>query len=398
MQPRPPGRLGERGQHRRRRRHHDPGAGPLPARGRPVRPAAGRPVRDRHRVPARRARRRGQGGRDPRRHRRAGGRHRSRLARRPHRPVDARGVGRRRDADLPAVVRREGRPLRHRPRPVGLRRAQARRARGAGVLPVVVGPDRRLQGHAHDAPARGVLPRARGRAGRVRARARALAVLHEHVPELAARAPVPVPRAQRRDQHRHGEPQLDAGTRGAARERRDPRRPGPHLPDLHARCVRHRHLRRGVRAPPPGRAVAAARGPDDDPGGVGEPRLDEPGEARVLPLPRVADGAVGRSRVDRVHRRHRDGCGARPQRAAPQPLLGDERRPRDHGERGRRARRPVVRGREEGPPGAGPHVPRRHDPGSDRRRRGAEGGPRGRRAVPRMARRRARAPRRPAAA
>ena len=36
-------------------------------------------------------------------------------------------------------------------------------------------------------------------------------------------------------------------------------------------------LRRGARAAAPGRPVAAARGADDDPGGVGEPRRDGPG-------------------------------------------------------------------------------------------------------------------------
>ena len=38
----------------------------------------------------------------------------------------------------------------------------------------------------------------------------ALAVLHQHLPELAAGPPVPLHRAQRRDQHRQGQPQLDA--------------------------------------------------------------------------------------------------------------------------------------------------------------------------------------------
>ena len=69
-------------------------------------------------------------------------------------------------------------------------------------------------------------PDLRRRAGRLRARRRALPVLDQHVPELAAGAPVPVHRPQRRDQHRHGQPQLDAGPRGAARLRPDPRRPG----------------------------------------------------------------------------------------------------------------------------------------------------------------------------
>ena len=57
----------------------------------------------------------------------------------------------------------------------------------------------------------------------------------------------------------------------------------------------------------------------------------DPAAQGVLPLPRLADGAVGRPGLDRVHRRHRDRRGARPQRPAPVPLLGHRRRPRDHG-------------------------------------------------------------------
>ena len=41
------------------------------------------------------------------------------------------------------------------------------------------------------------------------------AVLHEHLPLVAARASLPDDRAQRRDQHAAGEPQLDARPRGA---------------------------------------------------------------------------------------------------------------------------------------------------------------------------------------
>ena len=49
-----------------------------------------------------------------------------------------------------------------------------------------------------------------------------LPVLHQHVPVLAAVAPVPLRRAQRRDQHRAGQQELDARPRGDARLPADP--------------------------------------------------------------------------------------------------------------------------------------------------------------------------------
>ena len=114
----------------------------------------------------------------------------------------------------PALRRRPTRGLtRHRARPGRVLPAQARRARGRGLLPVAVGPHRRLQGHAHHRPARAVLPRPVRRALRLRAGAGALALLDQHLPELAAGPPLPAHRAQRRDQHRQGQPQLDAGPR-----------------------------------------------------------------------------------------------------------------------------------------------------------------------------------------
>ena len=103
---------------------------------------------------------------------------------------------------------------------------------------------------------------------------------------------------------------------------------------------RHGQLRRGARAAPPRRPQPAPRRADDDPGGVGAPRDDGPGQAGLLPVPRLAHGAVGRPGVDRLHRRHRHRRGARPQRPASQPLLGHRRRPRDHGVGGRRRRHP----------------------------------------------------------
>ncbi len=50
------------------------------------------------------------------------------------------------------------------------------------------------------------------------------------------------------------------------------------------------------------------------------------GQARILRVPRLADGAVGRSGRDCVHRRPRDRRHARPQRTASRPLHRDQGR------------------------------------------------------------------------
>ena len=142
------------------------------------------------------------------------------------------------------------------------------------------------------------------------------------------------------------------------------------VPDLHARRLGHGPLRRGARAAPPRRPPDPPRRADDDPRGVGEQRRDGPRPAGVLPLPLHGDGAVGRPGQRDVHRRHGDRRRARPQRPAPEPLLGHRRRPRRDGVGGRRHRHRPGQGRHQGPPAAGPHVPHRHRPGPHRRRRG----------------------------
>ena len=212
-----------------------------------------------------------------------GGRHRPRLARRPHRRLDARGDGRRRrcrpsgsgsspkddlsgiDLDRWAyVVRKRG------------------RARGAGVLPVAVGlaivvykgmlttpqleefyPDlaRRAGRVARSRSCTRASPRTRSRAGRSRTRT--------GTSRTTARS---TPLKGNRNWMRAREALLAS--------RPDPRRPRPHLPDLHARThPTPPSFDEVLELLAPRRPVAPARGADDDPGGVGEPRLDEPGEA-----------------------------------------------------------------------------------------------------------------------
>ena len=95
-----------------------------------------------------------------------------------------------------------------------------------------------------------------------------------------------------------------------------------------------------------------------------------PGAQGLLRVPLVADGAVGRPGVDRVHRRHGDRRRARPQRAAAVALLRHEGRPGRHGVGGRRARHPARGHRAQGAAASGPHLPRRHGAGPDRVGRG----------------------------
>ena len=142
--------------------------------------------------------------------------------RRPRGPVVPRRDGAGRDAPLRPPRRQRSRRLRrHRPRPQGVRRPQAHRARAGGraghLLRLVVGAHARLQGDADDAAARRLLRRPPRRALRERPAAGAQPVLDEHLPVVAARPPLPLRRPQRRDQHRAGQPELDAHPRGDAR-------------------------------------------------------------------------------------------------------------------------------------------------------------------------------------
>ena len=98
------------------------------------------------------------------------------------------------------------------------------------------------------------------------------------------------------------------------------------------------------------------------------------------------DGALGRAGRRGVHRRNGHRGGARPQRATAGPLLGDRRRHGGAGQRGGRDRRAARQGGPEGPPAAGPDVPRGHLGRPDRRRRRDQGRAGGRAPLRRVAR------------
>ena len=404
-----------RAQHRGRGGAAAAGPRPLPAArddGARVHPAPGGAVRRRHAVPAAAGGRAaaGRGARRPRRRR--GGPDPDRLAGRPHRQQPPRGHRAAGRAGHPAGVHRArphpgGRPRRAAPvRAEALRHPPAHRERGRGPRPrrprrVLRGQpvvaDHRLQGHADRRPGHDHVPRPGRPRPRVGDRTGALALQHQHVPVVAAVAPLPLHRPQRRDQHPARQHQLDAGARGAVRIGPDGGRPAEALPHHQGEPERHRHLRQRARVPGHDRPVAAPRGADDDPGAVAEARVDGGRPAGVLRVPLGPDGAVGRPRVDRVHRRHGGRGGPRPQRAAPVPLLRDEGRPGGDGVRSRRPRRTGGERAGQGTAAPGPDLPRRHRAGAHHRRRGDQVGARGRASLPGLARRRGRAPRRPAA-
>ncbi len=96
------------------------------------------------------------------------------------------------------------------------------------------------------------------------------------------------------------------------------------------------------------------------PGAVAAPRVDGAREASLLRVPLLPDGALGRARVHRLHRRPARRRHARPKRPAPRPLLRHDGQPCRHGLRGRRPGHPAGEDRLQGPAAARPDVPRGH--------------------------------------
>ena len=219
----------------------------------------------------------------------------------------------------------------------------------------------------------------------------ALALVHQRFstntfPSWPLAHPVPLRRPQRRNQHAARQHQLDEGARGAAALGRARPRPQEDPADHPRGRQRHGDLRQRARAAGDGGPLASARRADDDPRAVAEPRGDEPGPARLLRVPLVADGAVGRPGLDRVHRRHGHRRRARSQRPAAVALLRDEGRPRDHGVGGRRPRRAAGGYRAQGASASRADPAGRHGAGADHLRRGDQGAAGAGAAVRRVAR------------
>ncbi len=125
------------------------------------------------------------------------------------------------------------------------------------------------------------------------------------------------------------------------------------------RQLRLGDVRQRDRAADARRPLTAARGDDDDPRGLSRPRRPAGRPEGLLRVPLLPDGAVGRTRVGRVHRRARRRRDARPQRPAPRALGRDDRRPRRARLGDRAARHPARAGAPARPPAAGQAVPRR---------------------------------------
>ena len=139
-----------------------------------------------------------------------------------------------------------------------------------------------------------------------------LAVLDQHLPVLAAGPPVPPHRPQRRDQHGQGQPQLDAGRESMLTSDVIPGSLDKIFPICAPAVPTRPPSTRCSRAAPPRRAFAPARRADDDPRGVGEQPDDGPGAPGLLRVPLHLHGALGRSGLRDLHRRHPHRCGPGP--------------------------------------------------------------------------------------
>ena len=343
-QPRPPRRRRRRPAGGRRRGLPDPDPRRPAARLGPQggrRPAAARPLRRGHVLPAAgregaRLRHQAAGALRQGREAEAGGL--ARRADRHHRPGQGRDRAHAGDQDGDRRPRPQARrPGRLRaqdpgdpqadPEPAGRSREEAQAARPLAALhAVLLLAHRGLQGPAAGAAGRELLRGPAQSADPVGALPGASALLDQHLPVVAAGAPLPLHRPQRRDQHGARQRQLDVRPPAHDGIRPDRRRPRQDVADHPARPVGHGLRRQRPRAPGRRRLLAVARHDDADPRGVGRQSADGCQAQGLLRVSRRADGAVGRPGLHRLHRRPPDRRHARPQRPAPRALPGDRRR------------------------------------------------------------------------
>ena len=181
---------------------------------------------------------------------------------------------------------------------------------------------------------------------RTRSTESAMALVHQRFstntfPSWKLAHPYPLHRPQRRDQH-------------AARQRQLDERAPPHAwnrdllgPDLDKMWPLIPHgqsdtasLDNALELLIAGGYPLAHADDDADPGSLGRQQADGCQAPGLLRISRRADGAVGRPRRHRLHRRPPDRRHARPQRPAPRALHRHRRRSRDHGLGIRRAAGP----------------------------------------------------------
>ena len=195
---------------------------------------------------------------------------------------------------------------------------------------VAVEPHAGLQGHVPVLPGEGLLHGPVRPAARLGDGAGAPALLDQHLPVVEAGASLPHGRPQRRDQHAARQRQLDGGAAGVRVVAAVRQRHHQAVADLLRGPVRHRLLRQRARVPGDGRLQPGARGHDADPRGVGRQPADGWQAPRLLRVPRLPDGAVGRPGRHGLHRRPPDRRHARPQRPAACALSRHQGRPGDH--------------------------------------------------------------------
>ena len=187
----------------------------------------------------------------------------------------------------------------------GVLPAQAGRARGRRLLPVAVGRTLVYKGMLTTGQLEPFFPDLSDRRFVTE-----LALVHSRFstntfPSWPLAHPYRLHRAQRRDQHRQGQPQLDARPREPARQRPDPRRPRaaasrsarPGASDSASFDEVLELLHLGGRSLPHAVLMMIPEAWEN------HAEMD-PARRGVLRVPRRADGAVGRPGLRHLHRRH----------------------------------------------------------------------------------------------